>query len=361
MAITSAYLSEVLHGSYAGVVVPIILASTAWKIEKVMQNVVAPWVMYIFILLSWVLLLSMASLISPSGSAGPTAKERSYEEPDVSYDAVHGYYDDGCPRSRCLHNTWPDYSPNLNADCPQSGGGDGEQKPLSIWDGKVDFSCTSSEADLLPRDSVTQNGILGWQIRMIMHRQNTHQKQSLENLKKQNRPTSGFPPFQDWPQDPSLTYRQNWDRWYDARAEYRRLNPPSEEELAEERRRGQEQAEKIENWWYEKRGLPRPQRPQVPIMICVVSEGGMPDRVIFDVDGPERVDDSWRGIEVGHKEPIIDEEFLWPHWRPRNASGDAAEGTMVDDMEDFEGLWAGFPDGQYDEHHEWTEDDFETY
>ncbi|KAK4180246.1 hypothetical protein QBC36DRAFT_307537 [Triangularia setosa] len=102
---------------------------------------------------------------------------------------------------------WSDYKQEPTADGRPLD--DNEQKAPSIWDGAGEFSCTSSKAELLPQDAITQHGIVGWHIRMIMNRQARYQKRCLENLIKQNQLTYGFPRFQDWLRDPSLTYEQN--------------------------------------------------------------------------------------------------------------------------------------------------------
>ncbi|KAK0747398.1 hypothetical protein B0T21DRAFT_354269 [Apiosordaria backusii] len=361
------YPPEDAYKCHASMAEPVILALIAWTIHNVTQGWLARWAMYLVILFTWALLLAAITHRKSyqSTRSKPTAENLSYEVPDATYDAVQRYLEGGCPQTRCLHNIWLDYKPDPTADTPLSD--DDEQKPPTIWDGKVDFSCTSSEAELLPRDSITQLGITGWHIRTIMSKQNKNQKRRLESLVKLNELTSGFPKFQDWPRDPSLSYQQNWDKWYNARQEHRRFHPLSEEEIAEEKRKREQQAEKMDKWWHDKNGGPRPQtslaktKPQASVKICVMAEEGTVERVIGDANGSDQLDDTWKGIEDGYKKPVVDEGLLWPHWRPRNGSAESTDETFADEGENFEGLWAGFANGQDGLKQPWVADDYETY
>ncbi|KAK0665474.1 hypothetical protein QBC41DRAFT_232741 [Cercophora samala] len=353
MATTTKNLPDDPSDSYAGTVVPVAMALIAWEIHGATQDLLAPWAMYLAILSTWVVMLSISARFATHQKCNLTAADLSYEVSDVSYNDVQGYMEDGCPRSRCLHNIWADDKPE---EVPNSPPSDHEEpKSPSIWDGKVIFSCTPSEAEIAPMDSITQDGILGWEMRVLRIQKDKLHKERLERIEKEVKHAYGFPLFQQWPRDPSLTYKQNWKKWYKALQEYRVLHPLTEEQLAEEKKRKEEQREKIEKWWYEKQGIPRP----APLpKICVFNAEG---KVEHEEVEASLFYTSWRRIEDSYQSPEVDEEFLWPHWRPRNAQREWEEATLLDEGESFEGLWIN----PHDEYHEWKSslvwDDMETY
>ncbi|KAK4638820.1 hypothetical protein QC761_704193 [Podospora bellae-mahoneyi] len=314
---------------YASTAVPIVMASIAWAVHNGLQDLLSAWEIYLIVLLASVLVLSIATRVTLYAKSSTKPADLAYEVSNVSFEDVRGYLEDGCPRTSCLHNIWSDYEPVPTTDQPQCN--DEEPKTPSIWDGKAEFSCTSSDGEIIPNDSVTQHGIIGWEIRVLMIQHDKLQERRLEKAAKNK---SGFPEFKYWPRDPSLTYKQNWSNWYAARKEYRRLHPPSEEELAEERQRRKEQEERIEKRWYEKHGIPRP----APLpKICVVDVEGK----VEDLDGMIGCGNACRRVEESYRKPGVDEAFLWPYWPPKNAQ-EEWESTLIDEGEEVEDLWTSF-------------------